>query len=53
MDTLRFTRALIATNLKASFALRGSFWIQAAFMVMNNLIFFSVWWIFFSALLEG
>ena len=45
--TLRFLRALVATNLKASFALRGAFWMQVFFMLFNNLIFFVMWWIFF------
>ena len=45
---LRFLRALIATNLRASLALRGAFWLQASFMALNNLAYFSVWWIFFS-----
>jgi ABC-2 type transport system permease protein len=47
LGTARFARALVATNLKAVFALRGSFWLQAAFMAANNAVFFSVWWIFF------
>lgn len=47
-STLRFLRALLATNLKASFALRGAFWMQAVFMLANDLIFFTVWWIFFA-----
>jgi ABC-2 type transport system permease protein len=45
--TLRFLRALVATNLKASMALRGAFLMQAVFMLFNNLIFFVTWWIFF------
>jgi len=46
-NTLRFFGALVATNMKASFALRGAFWLQAAFMAFNNLIFFVMWWVFF------
>lgn len=42
-----FMGLLIATNLKASFALRTSFMLQAGFMVVNNLVFFTIWWIFF------
>src|SRR5262245_55689029 len=45
--TARFLRALIAMNLRASLALRGAFWLQAAFMVLNNLAFFAVWWLMF------
>ena len=44
---LRFAAALVATNLRQSLALRGAFWLQATFMVANNLIFFTTWWIFF------
>lgn len=45
---LLFLRALVATNLKAAFALRGAFWLQVAFMAANNVIFFATWWIFFA-----
>ena len=45
--TLRFLRALMATNLRASVALRGAFWMQVVFMLLNNLIFFVMWWVFF------
>ena len=44
---VRFACALVATNVKATFALRGAFWLQAAFMAANNVVFFTVWWIFF------
>ena len=46
-ETLRFARALVSTNLKASLALRGAFWLQAIFMIANNAIYFSIWFIFF------
>ena len=42
--TLSFTRALIATNVKATLALRGAFVVQVVFMVLNNLTFFVFWW---------
>jgi ABC-2 type transport system permease protein len=45
--TLRFLRALVATNLGASFALRGAFWLAVAFMFLNDLVWISVWWLFF------
>jgi ABC-2 type transport system permease protein len=45
VNTLRFVRALVATNLKASLALRGAFAMQVAFMVLNNLTFFVFWWV--------
>jgi len=41
---LSFTRALVATNFKATLALRGAFVVQAVFMVLNNLTFFVFWW---------
>ncbi len=37
----------VALNLRASLALRGAFWLQAAFMLLNNAAFFAVWWILF------
>jgi len=39
---------LVATNLAASFALRTAFLLQAALMVLNNLLFFCFWWVLFS-----
>src|SRR5262245_38464583 len=47
-SNLRFVRALVGTNLRASLALRGAFWLQASFMVLNNVAYFAVWWIFFA-----
>ena len=44
---LRFARALAVTNLRSSLALRGSFWLQAVFMLGNNFAFFTTWWIIF------
>jgi ABC-2 type transport system permease protein len=43
-NTLSFTRALVATNLKATLALRGAFVLQVVFMALNNLTFFVFWW---------
>jgi ABC-2 type transport system permease protein len=41
----RFTHALFATNLNAVLALRGAFVMQAAFMMLNNVVFFVFWWV--------
>lgn len=43
-DLLAFTRALVATNLKAAAALRGAFALQILFMMLNNATFFVFWW---------
>lgn len=43
-----FLLALVRSNLKGSFALRGAFWASLGFMALNNVLFFSVWWIFFA-----
>jgi ABC-2 type transport system permease protein len=43
-NNLSFTRALVATNFKATLALRGAFVVQVVFMVLNNLTFFVFWW---------
>ena len=43
-NSLAFTRALVATNLKAALALRGAFVMQVVFMALNNLTFFVFWW---------
>jgi ABC-2 type transport system permease protein len=42
---LAFTRALVATNVKATLALRGAFIVQALFMFLNNFTFFVFWWV--------
>jgi len=47
MTLLRFLRALVATNLRASIALRGAFWLRAGFMFLNNFIFLIAWVLFF------
>jgi len=42
---LRFARQLVSRQLEASFALRGAFWMSAGLMLVNDLIYFSTWWI--------
>jgi ABC-2 type transport system permease protein len=46
-STVRYLAASIATNLRAAYALRASFWLQVALMLANNVLFFTTWWIFF------
>lgn len=46
--TLPYLGALVATNLKASLAHRGAFWLQAVLMALNDVLFFCVWWLFFA-----
>jgi ABC-2 type transport system permease protein len=48
MRSARFLAALLATSLKVSVAHRGAFLMQAAFMVLNNVLFLSTWWILFA-----
>lgn len=40
-----FAAALFARQLSASFALRGAFLMSAVLMLVNDLFFFSTWWI--------
>jgi ABC-2 type transport system permease protein len=47
LGTLRFFGELISMNVKAPMALRTTFLMQMFFMIANNLVFFTVWWIFF------
>ena len=47
MKSWRFFGELVRINLRASLALRGAFLLQAAFMALNNLVYFTVWTIFF------
>lgn len=42
-----FYRYLLATSLKAAVSLRWNFLFEMTLMLINNLIFFSMWWIFF------
>ncbi|MEM7153681.1 MAG: ABC-2 family transporter protein [Myxococcota bacterium] len=44
---MRLFFALLSTNLQAVLALRTTFWIQALFMALNNVIFFVFWWVLF------
>src|SRR6476659_1526718 len=44
---LRFFGQLFLTSLRASVALRGAFILQVALMMLNNLCFFSTWWLIF------
>lgn len=46
-NSRRFLGMLISMNLRSAFALRGAFWLQAGFMVANNVLYFTFWWIFF------
>lgn len=47
-SSFHFTRALLATNLRAATASRPVFALQVSFMAMNNLTFFVLWWVLFS-----
>lgn len=50
--TSRFLSALVLMNIQAPMALRATFLMQMGFMVANNLVYFTVWWIFFSKFKE-
>jgi ABC-2 type transport system permease protein len=41
----RYLTALARTAQKASFALRFAFLAQVGFMAINNLMYFSIWWV--------
>ncbi|MCE2983187.1 MAG: ABC transporter permease [Parachlamydia sp.] len=44
---LVFFWTLLKTSMKASISKRGAFLLEAGLMIANNLIFFTLWWIFF------
>ena len=46
-SSLAYLAALIGTNVKASLAHRGAFWLQAVLMALNDVLFFCIWWLFF------
>lgn len=47
LKTLLFFIYLVRTSIKASISKRGAFLIESGLMIANNLIFLSIWWIFF------
>jgi ABC-2 type transport system permease protein len=47
LKTLIFFIYLVRTGIKASISKRGAFLIECGLMIANNLIFLSIWWIFF------
>jgi ABC-2 type transport system permease protein len=48
LATLRFFVALSGSSLRASMARRLTFAMQVAFMIANNLIFLTFWWLLFA-----
>ncbi len=44
---MRFYAALVATSIKSSMSVKGAFIVEALLMLVNNLIFFMLWWLFF------
>lgn len=47
--TFAFFLALLKISVRASISIRGAFILESGLMIANNLIFFSMWWIFFRA----
>lgn len=47
MKTLSFFFALLKTSIRSSISRRGAFLLESALMIANNLIFLSIWWVFF------
>jgi ABC-2 type transport system permease protein len=45
LGTWRFARALFITNVRAGLAERWAFAMQVVFMVINNVVFFTFWWV--------
>jgi ABC-2 type transport system permease protein len=48
MKALRFAWALCSTALQESASRRGAFLLQVLFMALNNVLFFSTWWLLFA-----
>lgn len=48
----KYIKHQLLFNFRASYALRSAFYLQFLFMIVNNLIFFLIWWIFFTKLEE-
>jgi ABC-2 type transport system permease protein len=47
MKTFLFYLSLLQTSMKASISKRAAFLVECFLMIANNLIFMSIWWIFF------
>ncbi len=47
MKTFFFFLHLLRTSIRASISQRGAFLLESVLMVGNNLIFISMWWLFF------
>lgn len=47
MKAFIFLASLLRTSIRASISVRGAFILEIVLMLGNNLIFFSMWWIFF------
>lgn len=45
--TLCFFFSLLRTSIRASMSLKGAFLLETFLMVLNNLVFVLLWWIFF------
>jgi len=44
---MKFFFHLIRTSIRASITVRGAFLLETLLGILNNLVFFSMWWIFF------
>jgi ABC-2 type transport system permease protein len=47
LKTVRFFLALLKTSIRGSISNRNAFLLESVLMIGNNLVFFSMWWIFF------
>ncbi len=47
MKNISFFLCLLRTSIKASISNRTAFLFESSLLIVNNLIFFSMWWIFF------
>lgn len=47
MKTTLFFISLLRISIKATISKRGAFLIESSLMMVNNLIYFAIWWIFF------
>jgi ABC-2 type transport system permease protein len=47
LSTLSFFKSLLATSIKASISTRGAFLTESGLMLLNNLVFFYLWFLFF------
>lgn len=52
LKSMNFFFSLLRTSIRASMSVRGAFLLESGLMIVNNLVFVLMWWIFFKQFKE-